>query len=75
MSGLPLKEKIGKMTVCLDKNYGGTELAEINFNMADFKFGEFKMLRLYMQKCKANDRIDIDPETTFLDIGLRGTVS
>jgi len=45
---MPSAEKMGKMTVCLDKNMGGTDVAEIYFNMADFKYGEYKILRLYM---------------------------
>ena len=47
-TGMPSAEKMGKMTVCLDKNMGGTDVAEIYFNMADFKYGEYKILRLYM---------------------------
>ena len=69
---LPCKEKVGKMTVCLDKSMGGTELAEIEFNMADFKFNEYKILRLYLNKSPGNDKIEIDKET-FLDIGIKGT--
>jgi hypothetical protein len=72
---MPALEKLGKMTVCLDKSMGGTELCEITFNMADFKFGEYKILRLYMNKCANNNVLDIDKEETFLDIGLKGTKS
>ena len=74
-TGMPALEKLGKMTVCLDKNMGGTELCDITFNMADFKFGEYKILRLYMNKCANNNVIEIDKEETFLDIGLKGTKS
>jgi len=70
---MPALEKLGKMTVCLDKSMGGTELCDITFNMADFKYGEYKILRLYMNKCPNNNVIDIDKEETFLDIGLKGT--
>jgi len=74
-TGMPALEKLGKMTVCLDKSMGGNELCEITFNMADFKFGEYKILRLYMNKCANNNVLDIDKEETFLDIGLKGTRS
>jgi hypothetical protein len=70
---MPAKEKISKMTVCLDKSMGGTDLAEIEFNMADFKFGEYKMVRLFLKKCASNTTIDFDLAETFLDIALKGT--
>lgn len=75
VTGMPAKEKISKMTICLDKSMGGTEIAEINFNMADFKMNEYKILRLYLHKCDANDLIEINEDETYLDIGLKGTLA
>jgi hypothetical protein len=72
-TGFPSAEKIGNMTVFLDKSMGGTELCDISFNMADFKFGEYKRLRLFMKKCPENDVIEIENDEVFLDIGLKGT--
>jgi hypothetical protein len=69
---LPAKEKISKMTVTLDKSMGGADIAEIDFNMADFTFGEYKLVRLFLKKCP-NSPIDFEPESTFLDIALKGT--
>jgi hypothetical protein len=43
------KEKIGKMTVLLDKSMGGTEIAQVDFNMADFKIDEHKPQRLFLR--------------------------
>lgn len=63
------------MTVALDKSQGGTELCDISFNMADFKFNEYKILRLYLNQCPQNTDIEIDPENTYLDIGLKGTMA
>lgn len=74
-TGMPSKEKISKMTICLDKSMGGTDIAEINFNMADFKFNEYKILRLYLHKSDANTTIDINEDETYLDIGLKGTMA
>lgn len=71
-TGYPALEKIGKMTVCLDKSMGGTELCEVSFNMADFKFDEYKVVRLHLNQCPANNIIEIDRDETFLDIGLKG---
>lgn len=48
VTGMPAKEKVSKMSVCLERSLGGTEIAEISFNMADFKYGEYKILRLYL---------------------------
>ena len=72
---MPAKEKISKMTVALDKNMGGTELCDISFNMADFKFNEYKILRLYLNKCLQNTEYEIDGDNTYLDIGLKGTMA
>lgn len=72
-TGLPAKEKISKMTVVLDKQHGGTELAEAEFNMTDFKFNEYATFKLGLTQCEQNTHLAIDPETTFLEIGLRGT--
>ena len=69
---MPAKEKISKMTVCLDKSMGGQEIAEIDFNMADFKFGEYKMVRLYLKKCPQSP-INFEKEQTYLEIALKGT--
>jgi hypothetical protein len=60
------------MTVCLDKSAGGHEIAEIDFNMADFKFGEYKMVRLLLKKC-AGSPIDFDESATFIDLALKGS--
>jgi hypothetical protein len=50
-TGMPAKEKISKLTVTLDKSMGETEIGEIEFNMADFTFGEYKITRLNLVKC------------------------
>lgn len=69
---MPMKEKISKMTVTLDKSQGGTDVAEIDFNMADFKFGDYKLVRLPLKKSQGSI-IDFDENETFLDIALKGT--
>ena len=71
-TGYPNAEKIGKMTVCLDKSMGGTELCEVSFNMADFTFDQYKVIRLNMNQHPNNQIIEINSEETFLDIGLKG---
>lgn len=41
-TGAPVKQKISKMSVQLDKSLGGTLLAEAEFDMSDFFIGEYK---------------------------------
>jgi len=41
--------------------------------MADFSFGEYKITRLYLNKCQNNDAIHFEYEDAYLDIGLKGT--
>ena len=72
-TGMPSKEKVSKLTVTLDKSMGGTEIGEIEFNMADFSFGEYKITRLFLNKCSNNDAIPFEYEEAYLDIGLKGT--
>lgn len=52
---------------------GGTELGEVEFNMADFKFGEYKIVRLFLRKSAANTSYDFNPEETFIDLALKGS--
>lgn len=61
---MPLKEKISKMTVVIDKTstMGEIRVAEAEFNMADFNYGEYKPVKLYLKKCAENNYLDIDPE-------------
>ena len=61
------------MTVMLDKSMGETQLCEVEFNMADFNYGEYKPVKLYLKKCPGNDYMDIDESQCYLDIGLKGT--
>lgn len=70
---MPCKEKTSKMTVQLDKSKGGTHLGEVEFNMGDFLYGEYKYRTLYLKKSESNDVIDFNPEETLLEIGLKGT--
>lgn len=70
---MPAKEKSSKMTVQLDKSRGGTPIAEIEFNMADFTYNEYKYRTLYLTKCDENNVLDFDPSETYLEIGLKGT--
>jgi hypothetical protein len=70
---MPSKEKSSKMTVCLDKSLGGTQIAEAEFNMADFFYGEYKEHKLTLKQCAENTTIDIDEPDTVLEIGLKGT--
>lgn len=74
-TGFPSKEKVSKMSVCLDKTMGGTEIGEAEFNMADFDFNKYKIVRLFLRKSPANTTIDFDPENTFIDLALKGTMS
>ena len=70
---LPCKEKSSKMTVQLDKSRGGTCIGEVEFNMADFTYGEYKYRKLLLVQSPENTAINFDAETTHLEIGLKGT--
>lgn len=63
------------MTVQLDKSKTGTAipLAEAEFDMTDFQYGTYKYRNLKLIKCPGNDFLDFDENSTYLEIGLKGT--
>ena len=69
----PVKEKISKMTVHLDKSKGGTALAEVEFDMTDFEYGSYKYRTLQLKMHADNNVLEFDPEQTYIEIGLKGT--
>ena len=48
-TGAPTKEKISKMTIQLDKSMGELPIAEVEFNMADFVYGEYNPVKLNLK--------------------------
>lgn len=71
----PTKEKMSKMTICLDKSRGGHAIGEVEFDMASFSYGEYKYRRVQVKELDTNPGIKYDPETTFIEFGLKGTKS
>ena len=51
----PVKEKMSKMTVQLDKSHDGKEIAEVEFNMTDFALGEYKYRQLKLEALNDHD--------------------
>jgi hypothetical protein len=66
---MPLKEKMSKMTVQLDKARGGTEIAEVTFNMTDFSYGEYKYATYSLKRL---GDFEVDESEAVLEVGLRG---
>ena len=61
------------MTLQLDRSRGGTVLGEVELNMGDYIYGQYKYRSLNLVKSDANDVVDFNPEETILEIGLKGT--
>jgi len=62
------------MTVQLDKSRGGTHIGEVEFNMADFTYGEYKYRKLELVQCPENGVINFEADNLpHLEIGLKGT--
>ena len=70
---MPCKEKGSKMTVQLDKSKGGTLIGEVEFDMADFNYGDYKYRTLNLKKHQDNNVIDFNEDETTIEVGLRGT--
>lgn len=69
----PTKEKLSKMTIVLDKSRGGHAIGEIEFDMADYNYGEYKYRRAQVKEVDTNPGIKFNPEETFIEFGLKGT--
>jgi len=70
---LPSKPKLSYMTVQLDRDNNSMPIGEIEFDMTDFKYGEYKFRTFKLVRSAANKDVDFDPEETYLEIGLKGT--
>jgi hypothetical protein len=70
---MPIKEKISKLTVCLDKALGGKELATADVDMGNYSYGQYNLIKLNLKQCPGNTDYPIDPTQTILEIGLKGT--
>ena len=70
---MPCKEKSSKMSVQLDKSKGGIFIGEVEFNMADFEYGQYKYRILNLKKNDDNQVLDFNPSETYIEIGLKGT--
>ena len=70
---MPSKEKTSKLTVALNKENGYKELAEVEFDMADYKYGKYNGMRLFFEKCKDNNQYTFDPAESYIEIGIKGT--
>ena len=70
---MPIKEKISKLTVCLDKSLGGTELATAEVDMGNYSYGQYNLIKLNLEQCPGNTEYPFDPSETVLEVGLKGT--
>ena len=51
------------------------KIAEVEFDIADFKYGKYNGMRLFFEKCKENTIYNFEPSESYIEIGLRGTKS
>ena len=49
-TNMPTKTKDSRLSVCLDRSYGGKEIGHLIFDMADFKYGKYNGQRLFLQQ-------------------------
>lgn len=54
-SGMPSKEKNSFLYVQLNKKMENKKIAEVEFDIADFKYGKYNGMRLFFEKCKENN--------------------
>jgi len=61
--GVPIKEKMSKLTIGGEKGKG--ILGEADLNLSEYSEGEFKIFKLPLKKC-------FDPDA-YIEVGLRAT--
>lgn len=70
---MPLKEKQSKLGVHLSREMGGKEIAHVEFDMADYKYGKYNGQRLYLESSKDNTDYSFDTQESYIEIGIKGT--
>lgn len=70
---MPTKAKDSKLSICLDRNHGGREIAHTIFDMADFKYGKYNGQRLFLEQSESNTEWNFDQAKAYLEIGIKGT--
>jgi hypothetical protein len=70
---MPIKEKNSRLAIALNRNYGYMELAEVQFDMADFKYGRYNGQRLFLQQVESNEKYNFKSGEAYLEIGIKGT--
>jgi len=70
---MPTKPKDSKLSICLDRNHGGKEIAHTIFDMADFKYGKYNGQRLFLEQSESNTEWNFDQAKAYLEIGIKGT--
>lgn len=71
-TGMPTQQKMSRLAVTLNRNYQYAELAEVQFDMANFKQGRYNKMRLPLVQSAANETYTIEAGS-FLEIGIKGT--
>ena len=69
---VPVKEKMSKMAILIDKSHNAKTLAEVEFNMANIKDEEYNDIQLPLPASLLKD-FPYDEESCSLEIALRGT--
>jgi len=63
--GIPVKDKMSKLTVSKDK--GKQTLGEADLNLSDYTENEYKTMKIPLRKCT-------DPDA-YIEVALRGTLA
>ena len=73
-TNLPITTKYCQLSVQLDESQGYKEIANVTFDMADFRYGKYKSTRVHLQQNELNTEWNFDPTQCYMKIGLKGTV-
>ena len=69
---MPREQKMSRLAVTLNRDYNYMELAEVSFDMANFKYGKYDGMRLFLNQVASNSQYTIEQDS-YIEIGIKGT--
>lgn len=72
-SRIPMKMYDSRISVCLNEENNGLEIASVDFDMAQFKYGEIKRKVLNLDFGYIISKELEDPTQAFIELSVKGS--
>ena len=64
---MPREQKMSRLAVTMNRDYNYMELAEVSFDMANFKYGKYDGMRLFLNQVASNSQYTVEQDS-FIEI-------